>query len=70
MKIPPSEFYAIFGDWSELGIQNLVRMLLKKRYLMLQNTRFTAFTVFEYKGKPRVGGGVGRGKNLLTHQID
>ena len=37
----------ISGDWGELGISNLAWMSLVKSQSMLQNTRFTAFTVFE-----------------------
>ena len=31
-EIPPSEFCPISGDWGELGIPNLARMSLIKRY--------------------------------------
>ena len=37
----------ISGDWGELEIPNLTRMFLIKCYWMLQNARFTAFTVSE-----------------------
>ena len=35
------------GDWIELEIPNLTQMTLMKIYLLLQDTRFTTFTVFE-----------------------
>ena len=35
------------GDWGKLGIPDFVGMPLMKSYLMLQNVKFTAFTVFE-----------------------
>ena len=44
-EIPLSEFYPISGDWGKLGIPNLPEMFLKKRYLMLQNSRFLGFSV-------------------------
>ena len=37
----------ISGDWGELGISNLAWMSLVKSQSVLQNTRFTTFTVFE-----------------------
>ena len=46
-EIHPSEFRSISGDWGKLGIPNLLRMSLMKCYWMLQNARFTAFTVSE-----------------------
>ena len=52
-EIPPSELCTISGDWGELGIQNLARMSLYKCYYMLQNTRFTAFTISELLKEPR-----------------
>ena len=47
LEISLSQFCPIFRDWSELEILNLARMLLMKRYWMLQNTMVTAFTVSE-----------------------
>ena len=46
-EIPRSEFCPIPGDWDGLGIPYLARMSLMKCYLMLQNTRVTAFTLSE-----------------------
>ena len=46
-EIPPSEFCPISGDWGKLWIPNLARMFLIECYWMLQNSRVTAFTVFE-----------------------
>ena len=46
-EIPPSEFCPISGDWSKLWIPDLAWMSLIKCYWMLQNSRVTAFTVFE-----------------------
>ena len=46
-KIPPSEFWPIFGDWGKLWIPNLARMSLIKSYQMLQDARVSAFTVSE-----------------------
>ena len=45
MKIPPSEFCPISGGWGKLGVPNLTGMFLINSYLMLENARFTAFTV-------------------------
>ena len=45
--IPPSEFCPLSGDWSELWIPNLARMSLIECYWMLQNSKVTAFKVFE-----------------------
>ena len=47
LEIPPSEFFQISGDWDKLRIPNLARMFLIECCWMLQNTRVTAFTVFE-----------------------
>ena len=47
LEIHPSEFCPISGDWGKLGIPNLSPMSLMKCYWMLQNARFTAFTVSE-----------------------
>ena len=46
-EIPPSEFCPISGDWGKLWILNLAQMSLIECYWMLQNSRVTAFTVFE-----------------------
>ena len=46
-EILPSEFCPISGDWGKLWIPNLGKIRLKKSYWMLQNARFTAFTVSE-----------------------
>ena len=40
-------FYPVSRGWTELGIPNLAGMSLMKSYLMLQNNRFTEFTVSE-----------------------
>ena len=45
LKIPPSEFCPISGDWGMLEIPNLVGMFLMKCYWMLQNARVTAFSI-------------------------
>ena len=45
LKIAPSEFCPICGDWCELRIPNLARTSLIKCYRMLENARVTAFTV-------------------------
>ena len=55
-EIPPSEFCPISGDWGELGIPNLARMSLIKCYWMLQNSRVTAFSVFELLRENQPGG--------------
>ena len=41
------KFCSISWDWDKLGIPNLAQMSLIKCYLMPQNTRVTAFTIFE-----------------------
>ena len=46
-EIPTSEFFPISGDWSKLWILILARMSLIECYWMLQNSRVTAFTIFE-----------------------
>ena len=56
-EIPPSEFCPISGDWGKLWISNLAKLSLIECYWMMQNSRVTAFTVFEFKGNPT--GGVG-----------
>ena len=57
-EIPPSEFCPIVRDWDELWILNLARMSLIECYWMLQNSRVTAFTVFELLRKNEPGGRV------------
>ena len=47
LEISLYTFCAIFGDWDKLEIPNLARMSLMKCYWVLQNTKATAFTVFE-----------------------
>ena len=47
LKIPPSEFWPIYGDWDELGILNLAQISLIKCYCMLENARVTTFVVSE-----------------------
>ena len=47
LEIPPSEFCPISGDWIELWIPHLSRMSLIECYWILQNSRVTAFTIFE-----------------------
>ena len=54
-EIPPSEFCPISGDWVELWIPNLARMSLIEFYWMLQNSRITAFTVFELLRENQLG---------------
>ena len=56
-EIPSSEFCQISGDWGELWILNLARMSLLEYYWMLQNSRVTAFTVFELLRENQLGGG-------------
>ena len=56
-EIPPSEFCPISGDWGELWIPNLARMSLIECYWMLQNSRVTAFTIFELLRENQLGGG-------------
>ena len=46
-EIPPSEFCPISGDWGKLWISNLAKLSLIECYWMMQNSRVTAFTVFE-----------------------
>ena len=43
----PSQFCPISGDWCKLWIPNLERMSLIEYCWMLQNSKVTAFTVFE-----------------------
>ena len=56
-EIPPSEFCPISGDWSELWIPHLAWMSLIECYWILQNSRVTAFTVFELLREIQQGGG-------------
>ena len=58
-EIPPSGYCPISGDWVKSGIPNLIRMSLIKCYLMLQNSRVTAFTVSELlrENQYKQGGG-------------
>ena len=65
-EIPTSEFFPISGDWGELWIPNLARMSLIECYWMLQNSRATAFTVFELLRENQLGGG-GVGKITPPH---
>ena len=55
-EIPPSEFFPISGDWDKLWIPNLARMFLIECYWMLQNSRATAFTVFELLRENQLAG--------------
>ena len=55
-EIPPSEFCPISGDWSKLWIPHLAWMSLIECYWMLQNSRATAFTVFELLREIKMGG--------------
>ena len=56
LEIPPSEFCPISGDWGELWIPNLAWMSLIECYWMLQNSRVTAFTVFQLLRENQLGG--------------
>ena len=56
LKIPPSEFCPISGDWGKLGVPNLAQMSLIICYWMLQNTRVTTFTVSELLRENKQGG--------------
>ena len=47
LEIPPSKFYPIYGDWSELGMPNLAQMPLIKSYWMQQNAKVSALIVSE-----------------------
>ena len=47
LKISPSKFDPIYGDWGELEIPNLARLSLMKCYWIQQDARVTAFTVSE-----------------------
>ena len=55
-EIHPSEFCPISRDWGELWIPNLARMSLIEYYWMLQDSRITAFTVFEILRENGFGG--------------
>ena len=55
-EIPKSEFCAISGDWDKLWITNMMLMSLIECYWMLQNSRVTAFTVFELLRENQLGG--------------
>ena len=46
-----------YGDWGELWIPNLVRISLIECHWMLQNSRVTAFAVFELLRENQLGGG-------------
>ena len=50
-EIPSSEFFPISGDWSELGISNLVRMSLIKCYKM---PGYSFYRFWVIKRKPTV----------------
>ena len=65
-QIPQSEFCPVSWDCDKLEILNLVRISLIKCYEMLQNTRVTAFTVFELLRENQLGG---RGKITPPSQI-
>ena len=56
LQIPPSEYWSISDDWTELGILNLAQMSLMKSYWMLQNARATVFTVSEILRKNQQDG--------------
>ena len=56
LEIPPSEFCPISRDWGKLWIPNLARMSVIECYWMLQNSRVTAFTVFELLRENQLGG--------------
>ena len=55
-EIPLPELWAISRDWGEYVVPNLARKSPIKCYWMLQNARFTAFTVFELLRKNQQGG--------------
>ena len=55
-EIPLSEFCQISGDWEESCIPNLARMPLIECYWMLQNSRVTAYAVFELSRENQLGG--------------
>ena len=73
--MPTSESFPIFGDWGELWIPHLARRSLIECYSMLQNSRVTAFTVFELLRENQlvcvcVGGGGGGGCMCSRKKID
>ena len=55
IKIIASEFCPVFGDWREFGIPN---------YLVLQNTKPTAFTLSELL---RIKPTWGKNSAMFTH---
>ena len=55
-EIPTSEFCSICGDWEELCIPNLAWLSLIECYWMLQNSKVTAFTIFELLKENQLGG--------------
>ena len=55
-EIPTFEFFPISGDWGELWIPNLAWMFPIECYWRLQNSRVTAFTVFELLKENQLGG--------------
>ena len=55
-EISPYKFCPISGDWGELWITNFARMYLTECYWVLQNSRVTAFTVFELLRENQKGG--------------
>ena len=65
-EIPPFEFCPISRDWyksgirEKSGIRNLARISLIKCYWMLQNSRFTVFTISELLRENQQGWGRGR----------
>ena len=73
-KIPLSEVCPISGDWNKLWIPNLAQMSLTECYWMLQNSRVTAFTIFELLRENQLGGKISphpprlglRGDSLLA----
>ena len=66
-KIPPSEFCPISGEWDDLWIPNVSRMSLIEFYGMQQNSRVTAFTVFELLRENQLGGVVKLPPLPLSH---
>ena len=51
-----SQFCTISGDCGELGIPNLAQMSLMKCYWMLQNSKVTAFNVYDLLRENQQGG--------------
>ena len=70
IKIPPSEFCTISGDWGELRVPDVAGMCLIECYWMLQIAKVTAFTISELlrenqqRGKTTFCTGLISGKNL------